>query len=277
MPERFFNDPSTTLNGSMTNSQTTLVVASATGFPTTGPFRILIESELMIVTSISGTTFTVTRGAESTSAVTHATSLSIRHVVTGGALTAAFTPTPIVYPINSNFSWVNQGSAAISTLGNGLLLDCGNSSSTDIRMRVKSLPTPPYTIEFCFTPFINAANSSQCGIVLRTSSSGLLQTSSITSSSGSPVSSIDSWNSATSYNTTAANTGFYVLSQTIYIQIVDNNTNRIWSYSADGEYWLQLLSVSRTSFLTPDQVGFFVNSNGSGLIPKLILKSYREY
>lgn len=86
--EKFTNAASTTLNGALNNSTTSVVVMSATGFPTAGNFRILVDSELMLVTSVSGSTFTVTRGAESTSAVSHLNGATVTEVLTSGALDA---------------------------------------------------------------------------------------------------------------------------------------------------------------------------------------------
>jgi hypothetical protein len=61
----------TTLAGAMTASQTTLTVASATGFPTT-TFTIRIDDEYMSVTGGFGTTtWTVTRGINGSTAAAH--------------------------------------------------------------------------------------------------------------------------------------------------------------------------------------------------------------
>lgn len=87
MTEQFANAASTTLSGSITNSATSLVVASASAFPSSGNFRILVESEIMLVTGVSGTTFTVSRGQENTTAVGHNTGVSVTHILTAGALT----------------------------------------------------------------------------------------------------------------------------------------------------------------------------------------------
>jgi hypothetical protein len=65
---------STTLTSAMTASQTTVSVASATGFPTT-QFTLRIDDEQMLVTAGFGTTtWTVTRGYNSTAAAAHAVS-----------------------------------------------------------------------------------------------------------------------------------------------------------------------------------------------------------
>lgn len=84
--EQFSNNASTTLNGAITSGATSLIVTSATGFPSTGNFRILIESEIMLVTNVAGTNFTVTRGIEGTTAVGHANGVSVFQTLTSGAL-----------------------------------------------------------------------------------------------------------------------------------------------------------------------------------------------
>ena len=67
----------TTLSGAMNASQTTLSVASPSGFPSTA-FRIRIDDEVMNVTGGFGTnTWTVTRGANGTTAASHVTSQTV--------------------------------------------------------------------------------------------------------------------------------------------------------------------------------------------------------
>jgi len=70
----------TTLGAALTASQTTLTVASATGFPTTS-FSIRIDDEFMTVTAGFGTTtWTVTRGAHGSTATTHVISQTVNLV-----------------------------------------------------------------------------------------------------------------------------------------------------------------------------------------------------
>lgn len=86
MTEKFANAAQTTLNGSITNSAPTLTVTSAALFPTTGTFRILIGSEIMLVTNVAGNVFDVTRGSEGTAAVLHLTASVVTTILTAGAL-----------------------------------------------------------------------------------------------------------------------------------------------------------------------------------------------
>ncbi|MGZ6728044.1 MAG: hypothetical protein ACXVFC_01890 [Gaiellaceae bacterium] len=68
----------TTVGSAMTAAQTTITVPSAAGFPASGNYTIRVDDEVMTVTAGRGsTTWTVTRGAEGTTAATHAVGASV--------------------------------------------------------------------------------------------------------------------------------------------------------------------------------------------------------
>lgn len=83
--EQYQNNAATTLNGAINNSTTSVVVTSGAVFPSTGDFRLMCEDEIMICTSRSGNTLTVTRGAEGTTAASHADTTAIRHGLTAAS------------------------------------------------------------------------------------------------------------------------------------------------------------------------------------------------
>lgn len=104
--ELFANLPTTTVSSGGTDApasgtQETWTVASSAEFPAvsssaTPPTQFHVadalasaSSEMIAVTNISGTTWTVTRGSESTTPVTHAAGFTIYQVVTAGALQQA--------------------------------------------------------------------------------------------------------------------------------------------------------------------------------------------
>jgi hypothetical protein len=69
---------STTLSSAITASQTTITVASASGFPTSGTYRIRIDDEAMTVTGGQGTTsWTVTRAVNGTTAAAHVSAQTV--------------------------------------------------------------------------------------------------------------------------------------------------------------------------------------------------------
>ncbi len=87
--EAFANAYTTTLNGAVNNSTTTVAVNDApTGdlASTSRQWRLLVDSEIMLVTSVTGSTLTVTRGAEGTTAAAHSNAATATNLVTKAAL-----------------------------------------------------------------------------------------------------------------------------------------------------------------------------------------------
>lgn len=89
MSENFANNYQTTINDAsgISAGDTSLTVASVSGAPAVD-FRILIDTELLMVTGISTNTFTITRGIEGTTAATHADGATVTHVLTAGSISA---------------------------------------------------------------------------------------------------------------------------------------------------------------------------------------------
>ena len=98
--ETFANLPSTTVSSGGTDAPSggtsqSWTVASSASFPAavTGVTQFHISdpaqpSEIITVTNISGTTWTVTRGAEGTTPVAHTAGFTVKQVVTAGFLTS---------------------------------------------------------------------------------------------------------------------------------------------------------------------------------------------
>lgn len=83
----YANAPATTLNGSVTNVAGSIVVTSATGFPISFPYTLIIDrgtasEEAVSVTAAAGNTLTVTRAIDSTTAFSHASGAVVEHGIT---------------------------------------------------------------------------------------------------------------------------------------------------------------------------------------------------
>lgn len=95
MSEVYNNDSSTSLAASVTAGATSLSVASSQQFNTLGTFRIRVDDEIMTVTAVSGTTWTVTRASELCegvqTAAPHAANAAVYGVLTNASLLAGFT------------------------------------------------------------------------------------------------------------------------------------------------------------------------------------------
>lgn len=88
MPRRRYSSVAqrTTLTTPMTNVATSCIVAATTGFPGSTPWTAIIDAdtvneEIVEVTNVAGTTLTVTRGVDGTSAVAHSAGATVQHGV----------------------------------------------------------------------------------------------------------------------------------------------------------------------------------------------------
>jgi len=81
--EQFANRAHSTLSASIAPGDLSLVVGDGTSFPSSGNFRIVIDDEIIIVGARTGATLSsLTRGAEGTTASTHAAGAAVTHVLT---------------------------------------------------------------------------------------------------------------------------------------------------------------------------------------------------
>jgi hypothetical protein len=307
--ERFKNLASTQLNGAIDNAVNTIIVDSAMGF-TGGDFRILIDSEIMKVTGVSGLNFTVTRGAEGTVPTSHADDALVRHILTVGALDAhdqndlavydasvnkpaagvpgrIFLPTDAVYferdngsawekfgplwsltpPQVSDFpTWVNQGSAtAVDNKGAIFMQTLGTISATNVRAIVKNYPAPPFIVEMAFIPYVFRGDyyySTVGGLCIYDNVSAKLQTYGL----------YEAYPYLRGYNYTSPTAAASLITgwpsgnypsqhvNLIWLKYEDDNTNRKISVSIDGYSWSQLVSLSRTDYLTPTHIGLFLEA-----------------
>jgi len=111
--------------------QKTVKVASASGFPSSGAYTVLVDSERMLVTGGQGTTtWTVVRAVDGTSSATHASGAAVTtpackslngtaNVNTGCDAVLAWAPDSESYPgtpVTSNVAITDSGSLATSDL-----------------------------------------------------------------------------------------------------------------------------------------------------------------
>ena len=134
--EVFANNPSTTVSSGGTTApasgtQETWTVASSGSFPAVElgaqQFHVadpVQPSEMITVQNISGTTWTVLRGAESSTPVAHAAGFTVTQVVTAGALTQMLYP-PWQFLVQA---YGAQGDGKIGTGGTGT---SGTATFTD--------------------------------------------------------------------------------------------------------------------------------------------------
>lgn len=88
MARRYYSSVAqrTSLTSNITNSDTTIVVDAAVGYPSSFPYTLIIDQyasdqEVVEVTARTGTTLTVVRGVDGTTAVAHDAGSAVNHGV----------------------------------------------------------------------------------------------------------------------------------------------------------------------------------------------------
>ena len=166
-------------------------------------------------------------------------------------------------PLLGDFTWVNQGDATATQGRYGLVMIAPPSSGDNLRLLMQPVPTIPYTLTVKMIPHFIGMNFSGGGIAWRESSTGRIvshqATARITTSSNDPVWDVIKWTNPSTYNSSYQNRGI-MAGHELWLQVSETSTQRICRISGDGETFITLHTVSRTDFLTADQIGIFVNA-----------------
>ena len=193
-------------------------------------------------------------------------------------------------PTAPSWSWLNQGSATITSGRRFEYLE-GVADATDIvRARIKTLAASSnYTITACLMPRFYNNNSSggfpNAGICLTdgttTATSNVLIFGvymQATLVGGTYQFYTRKYDDAATFNANGVFDADPVVmgGGLVWLRIQDNGTNRLFSFSADGRNFLQIGSESRTTFLTPTHAGFYCNSHAASHAPGVTLCSWDE-
>lgn len=281
--ELFADDAYTTLASDITSGSTTLSVHDAANFPTEGNFRIRIGNELMLVTSVSGTTFTVTRAIESTTASSHEEGSLVVAIVTAGGMEQFLKDNILYYghkPLYhsltdengnvltaSSFTWVNQLAATATDVNGTIHTVHPTAASMSENLLAYSAPATPYTVTFGLRPFIRRSFASgfpHFSIGWRDSSTGRLSLLVGVGITGHNYYYFYSLNNATSFSATKG-TGFYPgIMEEDFIRITDDGTDFTWEHSVDGGVnWYEIFTESRTAWTAnPNQWVFGGSQDG---------------
>ena len=171
-----------------------------------------------------------------------------------------------VAPVLANFTGVNVASASASTaLANTIYLtsDSTVSSAISINLWKLTAPATPYTRRACFIPQY-AWYYGRVGVAFRQSSDGKLETLGLMHTSSTVELRVDRWDSPTTINAGPLTYWLgYTYSHQLCLEVADNGTNRTLSVSNDNVIYRPVATHARTTFLTADEIGFFVASGNN--------------
>ncbi len=293
--EKFANLAETTLGADYTSGGSSITVASASGFPTTGVFRVRLgnaSKTIYRVDSVSGTTFTGGAEANDGNATTGDTVVQVgtrgameRFLQSpdSGAIAAPsgvsggsyFGPVNSITPFDdTGFSWLNQGSATFSVVNGTAHLVVPQNSGQAIRGRVKSMSGSAQTFTVLFDTIMENSASQAAMFGFRESGTGKilvfrLEQATVRVSNGTTTIAGDiyakNWNNGRAHSR-------------IWLQVEYDTTNVKFRFSWDGVNYLEVLSETKgTHFTTaPDQVCFLGYDQNNSSFLHINLLSYKE-
>lgn len=137
-----------TLNGSVTASDTSWVLADASSFPSEGDFFCVCEGEIVKVTAVTSNTFTVERAQSGTTNTSHSSGKSVRSIITKEDIEGRLNENDMLRAIPygkilsangtvltaSDFTIVNTGTGNQILDGNDgtIIFECRNMAGDDV-------------------------------------------------------------------------------------------------------------------------------------------------
>ena len=190
---------------------------------------------------------------------------------TGGAWKHILNGMECIPPVDSEFTWINQGAASTVTANGGVHLLAPALAGGNLRIKKKTAPTPPYTVTALVVPTLAGVNFPHGGIVLRESATEKLLTASVefNTAAGGPggaAVAVFSWASPTASGARkVAGRLDGTLSAPIWLKLADTGALTQASFSGDGVNFVQLYSAAYNVNFTaaPNEIGFFAHSNNA--------------
>jgi hypothetical protein len=286
--EQHINAGTTTLNGSISPSSTTITVTDGSVFPSTGNFRVIVDYEIMVCTSRSGNTLTVVRGAEGTSATSHANGATINMVYTKGGFARLMQDNEPLWgysnrkPLSkivaddgetiltsSDFTWQNQGGASVVDDYGTIYMIVPKDSGENLRVKELTPSSPPYSYIAAMSFAACATDSNGTpgfGLGFRESTSNKASIIECrlgtTTPTWCPKIDVQRYTNLSLWHSIPSGTFPLMLVNNeglIWFKIENDNTNLKYYISGDGWTWIEFFSESKTAFFTsgPNRVFWF--------------------
>lgn len=310
--EKYTTLGASTLASGVDGSTTTWPITSASSFPSAGDFRIRCDDEIVKVTGVSGSNFTVVRGQEGTSGASHSGGAAVTEVLTAAAINAirsdqvqtgayasaasehagnlylpsdgysllrdtgaAFAQWGPVLPVGfqaySGLTWLDQETALGDSNGGRLTLYKPPTTSLKVSGLHKSLTLVGGSVTFTcwFVPIVPFVNYSRAGVFFRENATTKFDFLCLYGPENSSPR-VERWTGTT------LNSSVYTSTQFrggwgfgVWFRIIYDGTDVKFQISADGKYFFQVWSESKTAHFTtaPDQIGIGILGGDGNVYP----------
>lgn len=175
---------------------------------------------------------------------------------------------PVSTPLSqSTWSWFNQGSATVTQGASLVTLLSPSATGTNIRGRLRgSYPSGTTTLIVIVKPWFQFAGTiTNLGLIGITISDGtkhkIFVAANFNFATGAtpPAIWVGKYSSPTSASAATVIDSINISANSnIWLKMVDDTVNQTFSYSLDGNVYVQVLQEARTTFLTPSDIGICV-------------------
>lgn len=193
----------------------------------------------------------------------------------GGGSSSGISPrlgTFVAPPLVAAWTQSNAGAATFEDVAEGIHILAPADAGPNLRILYRAVPTPPYLITACLQVTAKGVDFAGCGVGWM-DNAGLIIGAQLEWQTNAFRFNLHKYNSASAFN--SSYTGGIWPDPYVWVQLEDDNTNRIVRLSTDGRYFTPLHSVGRTDFLTATRVICYANSQNSA-DAHLVLLSWEE-
>jgi len=187
--------------------------------------------------------------------------------VNGATLTGTFSAMPTAgqpsrLPPTSGWSTNTMGTSTVTADKDGFqMVAVGSGTSADaLRFHYRTYPATPFTATFYFDWNIRLHDSSSAGGIFISNGTKFLAFQAAVGN----IYVSEYWNS-TDFNAHEFSNSNLLAAYELphWMRFTDDGTNRNFLLSANGVDWVSVYSTSRTTWLTPTQIGWGMNTKAS--------------
>jgi hypothetical protein len=185
-------------------------------------------------------------------------------------------------PVLADYAAINLAGGSLNDSSNGLFLQ-DSTAEEGLHIYKLAAPSTPYTITARMSGMMELQSSKSPGFGLCFRASGSAKVETIMASNNSGVGAnpgcwvgVDYWTDSTTFSSALASAICFTCSlDDLWFKISDDGTNKLFYVSSDGVNWIQLLSETRTTNLTANEVGWFIRTNNAAQVVAALLRSWQ--
>ncbi len=177
-------------------------------------------------------------------------------------------------PVNTGWSWINQGAATITARNDGFLMESPGVSGTQQRWYVTTNAISPatftYTAGFQMWPITSIGCCWGSGILIRDSALSRATTMFVYRDGNNFNIAVARWTSPTTLSLLPAVSNLGAPPANMFFRVVDTGISYLWQYSYNNVFYNTYYTDDKAFIVTADQVGLVGSTENSAQSTKAL-------